>query len=189
MDSDSPLAEVPEARARLFLRYQRMLRAFIRTLVANAQDAEDLLQEVGVIILKSGNQAMDPGEFRRWSRGVARNVMLHYWRSRRRSREVPSDRYVELIDAAYARIESETDLWNARGRALADCLGGLDESSRQLLHQRYVRNLPSEAIGREVGKSAVAVRKTLERVRDALLRCIEARVRAGLGDNAPQSAS
>src|SRR5206468_5650678 len=56
--------EDPPTRTRLFLRYQRMLRAFIRTLVPNPPDAEDLLQEVGMVVLKGGDQPMEEAAFR-----------------------------------------------------------------------------------------------------------------------------
>jgi RNA polymerase sigma-70 factor (ECF subfamily) len=168
-----------EPRTRLFLQYQRMLRAFIRTLIPSVDDAEDLLQEVGLVVLRSGNELMEPQAFRPWARGVAKNLILHHWRARRRSKEVPSERYLELIDAAYARLESETDVWNERARALSDCMSKLGEPSRDLLERRYLRNLRSDVIGRETGRTAAAVRKMLERVRESLQRCIEARVAEG----------
>lgn len=52
-----------EKRSILFLRHQRMVRAFIRSLVPSLADAEDLLQEVGVQVLNQGEEAVDADTF------------------------------------------------------------------------------------------------------------------------------
>ena len=83
----------------------------------------------------------------------------------------------ELVDLAFAEAEAEADDWDERRRALLVCLEKLSAPHRELLAARYVREQGAEAIGAQLGRTAVAVRMTLMRVRDALGRCIEKRVR------------
>jgi RNA polymerase sigma-70 factor (ECF subfamily) len=169
-----------EERSRLFLAHQRSLRAFVRTLVTDPHDAEDLLQEVGVRVLSRDRPAVSAQDFRAWCRGVARNLILHYWRSRHRKRETTTERFADLVAQAYAEAEDldAEEVWAERRRALADCLGKVGPSARELLSQRYFENLTSEAIAARARLSPVGVRRALMRVREALQRCIEQHVKA-----------
>src|SRR6185503_6070181 len=71
--------------ARLFLKHQDLLRAYIRGLLRDPHAADDLFQEVGVRVLSHAHSPEDPGEFVPWCRGIARNMLLHHWRSERRN--------------------------------------------------------------------------------------------------------
>jgi RNA polymerase sigma-70 factor (ECF subfamily) len=170
-----------EKRSILFLRHQRMVRAFIRSLVPSLADAEDLLQEVGVQVLNQGEDAMDPQIFPAWCRGVARNVVLHHWRSRYRSRETPREEYIDLVERIYAQTDGDVESWNERHVALMECVQKLDPADRDLLALRYAEDLTSDAIAERQSRSAAAVRKTLERLREGLRRCIERRLEIAHG--------
>ena len=54
--------------------------------------------------------------FPAWCRGVARNLVLHYWRARQRSKEVPSDRYLELVERSQGELNAGGDY----GKAVID---------------------------------------------------------------------
>jgi RNA polymerase sigma-70 factor (ECF subfamily) len=168
-----------DPRARLYVSHQRMLRAYVLALVRNVSDADDLLQEVAVQILTAREPEVDPGRFPAWSRGVARNVVLHHWRSRQRAREAPSERYLLLVERAYAEAEPEHEAWSARQRALAACLERMGDRERELLSLRYVDELSSEALADRTRRSPSGVRMALLRLRERLLRCVEERLAPG----------
>ncbi len=172
---DASLAQ----RSRLFLRQQPMLLGFIRSFVYHPQDAEDLLQEVGVVVLTRRETPLSPAEFGPWCRGVARNLILHYRRSHARSRVTVSDALARAVEHAWTEADEERDEWERRRNALAECLGGVDGRSAELLTLRYVDGLTSDAIGERLRLSAAAVRMTLMRVRRALQRCLEQRLAPG----------
>jgi RNA polymerase sigma-70 factor (ECF subfamily) len=165
-----------DGRARLYVGHQRMLRAYLLALVRNGADADDLLQEVAVQILSAREPETDPARFGAWSRGVARNVVLHHWRSRQRSREAPSEQYLALVERAYAEADSVNEAWSTRHRALATCLERLGPGERELLALRYVEDLSSEVVAARTRRSPSGVRMALLRLRERLLRCVEQRL-------------
>lgn len=161
---------------RLFMSYQRTLREFILSLVPDPNDADDILQEVSVVVLAKSEPPEDLGKFPGWCRGVARNVALHHWRDRRKTMTPPSTRFLEAVELAYQEGDAREDEMNLRRRALQECLKKLPESSRNLLELRYVRRAPSGEVARTLGQSAAAVRMSLMRVRQALGACIQGRM-------------
>lgn len=165
-----------EQVVRLFLRHQPVLRAFIYSLVRHPSDTDDLLQDLGVFVLGRADEApVEPTEFIPWCRAVARNRVMHHWRSHRRFQDVPSERLIELVERAYAETAPAPELVSARQRALAGCMEQLEASMKTMLRLRYVEGLTSEEIGRRMNRSAAAVRMALMRVRDLLTRCLDRR--------------
>jgi len=164
-----------EETVRLFMKHQRMLREFILSLVPDSNDADDILQEVSVVVLAKSDPPQDFQKFPAWCRGVARNVLLHHWRTKRKTL-TPSPRFLEAVEMAYQEGDAREDEMNLRRRALEECLKRLPESSRSLLEMRYVRQVPSQEIARTLGRSATGVRMALVRVRQALGSCIQGRL-------------
>jgi RNA polymerase sigma-70 factor (ECF subfamily) len=162
-----------EEIVRLFMRHQRMVREFILSLVPDSNDADDLLQEVSVVVLAKSEPPRDLRKFPEWCRGVARNVVLHHWRRRKKTMTTPGARFLESVEIAYQEGDADEEVMNLRRRALEECLKQLPESSRTLLDLRYVRQAPSQEIARTLKSSAAGVRMTLMRIREALTRCIQ----------------
>jgi RNA polymerase sigma-70 factor (ECF subfamily) len=165
-----------EEVVRLFMKHQRMLREFILTLIPDPNDADDILQEVSVIVLAKSEPPRDLQKFPEWCRGVARNVMLHHWRRQKKTMTPPSARFMESVEIAYQEGDAREDEMILRRKALEECLKRLPESSRTLLELRYVRQAPSQEIARTQGSSPAGVRMTLLRIRQALNSCIQGRL-------------
>jgi RNA polymerase sigma-70 factor (ECF subfamily) len=178
MNAPPEVREQPprELRSRLFIRHQNMLRSYIWSLVGHRQDADDLLQEVGVLVLAEKDEPVDPGAFPAWCRKVAHNFVLHYWRSRRRAKEMPSERYFEIVELAFQATDAEEEIWAARRRAMAACIEQLTAEDRELLSWRYGQELDSEAIAQRRRRTASAIRMAFQRIRRLLLRCIDLRL-------------
>lgn len=96
--------------------YTPRLRAYIRTQVANSDDAEDILQEVFYQLAKT--TAGNAGAIEKvsaWLYRVARNAILNFWRKRRESPLLisePSDDEAacgNLSDILFCPANSEPD--------------------------------------------------------------------------------
>jgi RNA polymerase sigma-70 factor (ECF subfamily) len=162
-----------ESLSRLFLQHRFMLMSYLRALVRDPHAAEDLFQEVGLRVMHSEGVPTEPAQFAAWCRGVARNLVLHYWRSKRRSRLEVSERLLDALELAYRQVEPASDLASRRAAALGDCLGQLPPRTRDLVRRRYFENQTSAEIAKALRRSAAAVRKMLERVRTELEECIQ----------------
>lgn len=161
-----------------------MLLSFIHALVRDGNDAEDIFQEVGVLVLKDGSKApRDSRLFAAWCRGVARNLVLHHWRSKQRSKVVANEQLLDVLELAYQEAKPEELLAQQRSAALADCLRELADRPREVIDMRYFQRLTSEEIGQQLDRTAAAVRKMLARIRAQLEQCIEQRLaHGGVGD-------
>src|SRR5262245_6793633 len=94
------------------------------------EDASDLLQEVGVVVLASNEAPTEAREFVSWCRGIAHNLALHHWRAARKHNHV----FTELdssSDSAETQVTAIEEVLADR-QSLAMCIRGLDQPSRQL---------------------------------------------------------
>lgn len=154
--------------------HQVAIVAYARAITADLGQAEDVYQEVGVIL------AEDPGripavdaEIWPWLREVTRRKALEVRRRSRRGVHL-SEQVVAVLDDAFAAPAQDTlaDLREAMGR----CLEGLDGDARRIVQGRYAEDRECEAIAAQVGRSVQAVYAVLKRARLALQRCVERRL-------------
>ncbi len=168
-----------ESLSRLFLQHRHLLLSYIHALVRDSNDAEDIFQEVGVRVMKKEQAPTDSREFAAWCRGIARNLVLHHWRSKQRNPVVANERLLDMLELAYQEAEPAEELSKQRSIALADCLRLLPDHSRDVINMRYFEGLTSVEIGERLERSSAAVRKVLSRVRAQLEECIESRLALG----------
>jgi RNA polymerase sigma-70 factor (ECF subfamily) len=157
---------------RRFLQQRQPLLAFLHGLVRNADVAEELLQEVWLRLAEAVEKQTEILDVGKWCRGVARNLVLHHFRSRRIS-VVADSRLVELADLAFEEAEETSE--QLRQQWLLDCIGTLPEHSQSLVRMKYGEGLKAAAIAKRQGRSEEAVLKALSRVRQLLEQCVEGR--------------
>ncbi|HMF44522.1 MAG TPA: sigma-70 family RNA polymerase sigma factor [Polyangia bacterium] len=148
------------------VRCRRELARYARSLMPTPEDASDLLQEVGVVVLASNEAPTDAREFISWCRGIAHNLALHHWRAARRRNDALTG-LGSAYDSGETPVTSlETIL--ADRESLAMCLQSLDEPSRQLLKLKYIDGKTSTEIAQILGQSPEAVRMRIMRLREAI---------------------
>ncbi|MBV8882259.1 MAG: sigma-70 family RNA polymerase sigma factor [Planctomycetaceae bacterium] len=160
---------------KLFLRHQDGVRAFLGSVVRDRAAAEDLFQDVSLILWKSFGAYDASRPFAAWARGIALKKVLQ---GREKSRRVPlafSPQTLEAVLDAYDRTEAEAP----DPSDLRDCISKLPPRSQSLLALRYERSLKLGEIAKEVGSTLDAVHKLLSRIRDNLQECLQRRLQAG----------
>jgi RNA polymerase sigma-70 factor (ECF subfamily) len=162
-----------EQLAAMWAASQSTVSAFIRTLVPDYQQADEVLQRVAVTLVRKYEQYDPSRSFAAWAIGVAKFEVLYYRRERATDRHQFGDDIVEQIASRYEILAEESDPLRD---ALKTCLEGLEGRSRQVLDLRYKRGLSSAEVATEMELSSGAVRMLLCRVRDSLRRCIERRM-------------
>lgn len=164
-------------RDRLIREFQRdryLLLGYLRALVGDPSVAEDLFQDVSVIVLQKIDQFQEGRDLQAWCRGIARNLVLRHRQDAARLRTFADDRIVDLVDAAFAE-NTEPELWDPRRNELRRCLGSLAAPSRELVQLRYESGLSLRAIAARLSRTEVAVQVALSRVRKWLADCIARR--------------
>lgn len=156
---------------RLFVNNETALRAFVRSMVPTVADANDVMQEVAVVLWEKFGQLASSDDFRRWAFGVAKFKVLSWRRDQARDRHVFGTAAIELIatDAAV-----KTDHLEAQREALRTCLEKLPADQRQFVDSAYAPGARIEALARQLGRTPMAVYKQLHRIRMSLVECTQA---------------
>ena len=164
--------------------HQTEIWRYLRYLGAQAELAEDLLQETFLVWLDSKDtdedvKSMTPGRLRAWLRGVARNLYLKGLRKARRLPvlDIESPAGQAAVEQVWLRGAGE-DGGEIYLSALEHCLQKLDERERQALHARYGESASREHIGASLGLGDSGVKSLLRRARARLRYCIQKKVGA-----------
>lgn len=162
-----------EQLAVYWTRAQPTVAAFITSMVVDFNDAEDVLQQTAVALVRKFEDYDPQRPFVAWAIGMARNEVLKHRRSRAMQRELLSDDLLGQLAATHEEMADELD---AMRRVLGKCLEAVDGQPRQALDLRYEEDLKPAAIADRLGLAAGTVRVMLHRVRAALRECIERRL-------------
>jgi RNA polymerase sigma-70 factor, ECF subfamily len=180
-DAKSPAPVNPDDKAarsdktmrvqQLFVKHQLGLRAFILSLEPNFTDAEDLLQEVFLVITRKANDFEEGTNFFAWACTIARFKLLELLRRRARSQDLSE----EVVEALCA-VDPEEHFEDNRLAALQFCLEQLAPKARQMMYLRYYGEHSPAEIARLVSWTPNAVRVALSRARTVLQDCLQRRV-------------
>jgi RNA polymerase sigma-70 factor (ECF subfamily) len=159
-----------ERFAQLLATCQRRVFLYILSLVQNAADAEEILQETNLVLWRKFDE-FEPGTaFDRWACRIAYYEVLKH-----REKKSPGERLFsgEFIASLATEAEQSGELADARRDALLRCLGKLSERDRRLVTERYRERATTRSVAAALGRSVQGARKSLHRIRMALLACIE----------------
>ena len=160
-----------DAFARLFAKHDRWLYAYLVTLLANPAHAEEVFQEVCVVLWRSYDQFELGTDFVKWASVIAHNQVRRFRRESKRVGFQLSDAACDLLAADAAR---GADLFDFRRDALRQCMGKLPVSDRQLVQQCYSDASGSfKTIAENLGRPVNTVYKALNRIRRNLHQCID----------------
>jgi len=161
----------PDRVAHLVQRHQRALFAYLGSLGCGDAQAEDLVQDAFVVLLKGAFVERDEASTRAWLRTAVRSRYLDHLR---RANRAPSQDLDE-VDAAWRQFDGDDGGASYR-KALRTCLTSLEERERRALELRYGEARERSAIAEAVGLSVGGVKALLSRARARLKTCIERRL-------------
>jgi RNA polymerase sigma-70 factor (ECF subfamily) len=154
---------------RLFMAHEAALRGFLRSLLFSHEEVRDVLQNTAVVLWRKYEPGMSPDAFVRWAFGVARMETLVFRRDRARDRHVFSEDVQELLEQAAAARPAPPD---DRRDALDACLQKLSPDNLRLVMASYAPDARIDKVAQSIGRTAMAVYKSLHRIRIALAECI-----------------
>jgi RNA polymerase sigma-70 factor, ECF subfamily len=155
---------------RLYSGCESQLRAYLMTLLGNRTDVEDVFQETTVALWRSFDDFNPDTSFMCWAKQIAFHRVLQF-RVQKQRRGVPCSQ--EFLNAVNQTIVSHSDELETRLRALAECVAKLAESDRKLVAMRYESNCTIKEVAAQIGRPANTLYKALERIRHALVLCME----------------
>jgi RNA polymerase sigma-70 factor, ECF subfamily len=166
-------AERAERFAILWAEALPALSAFVRSVVPDFQQAEEILQRIAVTLVRKFDQYDAARSFGAWAIGFAKYEVLYYRRERATDKHLFDDELVERIAVGYQRFAVDADPYR---EALEHCLDRVDGRSRQAVELRYAHAMDYESVSRKLKLSPGATRMLLCRIRQKLRDCVEQRL-------------
>ena len=143
----------------LYSRYADDVQRFVRSIVRNHHDAEDVTHEVFAKLIKAIQKYEErEAPFAAWILRVARNAGLDHLRSKR---QIPVEE-VRITDEGREQTSFEYS------RALKSALADLPESQREVLVLRHIGGLSPNEIAERLGKTEASIQGLHHRGRAAL---------------------
>ena len=161
----------------LFTQYERHIRAFVRSTGLDWAAVDDVVQTVSLVMWRKWDQFDPETEFMNWARVIARFEVLKFRRTMGRDRHVFHGDLMKLL--ADASEEGEEKVSSEQYLVcLQACLDQLPARSRELIRASYQGDKSIKEVAADLGKSATALYKALDRIRTQLQDCIEGRLNA-----------
>jgi RNA polymerase sigma-70 factor (ECF subfamily) len=163
----------------LFARHERAVRGVIRSMLPSSQDADEVMQEVGLACWHkfSDFHAGDAhNAFFRWACVIARFEVLKYRRKCARDRLVLSDEIIQLLSA---EAEDRSLVAERERQALEDCLSGLPPADQRLLLSVHTRGDSVAELARQLGQNARRLYRRVNTLRDLLGECVRRKLTEG----------
>lgn len=160
---------------KLLIENRTRLFAFIFTAVRDHHAAEEILQNVAVVVCDKADQYQSGTSFQAWSREIARRQVLQYFRESKRGPSVLAPADLDYLTRAFDEVEKDGRM-EERVQALRFCLENSPNFTRELFRFRYEEQLSLEKMADRLGLKSESVRKALYRGRIALRNCIKRRL-------------
>lgn len=154
---------------KLYVPMQLSLRSFVAAHVIGFHKAEDVFQEISLVLWNQFDRYDPTRSFEAWAYGVAWNLVMKARRTAARDKHVFSD---ELAEGLTQRFIATADAASGRGEYLQECMRKLPEDSKAVLAMKYTERRRIDDMASLLGRTENAVRMLLFRIRSALEKCI-----------------
>ncbi len=154
---------------RAFTAHEPAIRAHVRRLVPSRADADDIIQEVSVVLWEKFESFREDGDFRSWAFAIARFEVLAWLRDRGRDRLVLDEEVASKISQETTTEEPRLALQRS---ALEDCMNKVPDDQRALLMQAYQPGANIQQVAQQSGRTVAGFYQWLHRMRRLLLDCI-----------------
>jgi RNA polymerase sigma-70 factor, ECF subfamily len=152
----------------LFMRNQKRIYGFIASMVPNAVDSDDLMQETMMVMWHHFDDFQLGTDFAAWGMAIARRKIMKY-RTSRMGKLMFSEEAVQNIMECDKNLGSKT---NDYMTALQQCLNKLEARDRQVIRMRYEEETSTRKMADVIGTTMDNVYKILSRIHLLLGRCV-----------------
>ena len=162
-----------EELLQLITRYQRPLLHYIGRQVPRDSDAEDVLQEVNLVIWRRAGEYEHGTDFGSWVFKIASFQIMAYRQKLVRNRLQFSDELLAQI--AHNEFPSIRAI-DLRREALQHCLEKLEKGDLELVRLRYECGDDVASLAGMLGRSAKAIYRSLAKIHGLLMNCVQHRL-------------
>jgi RNA polymerase sigma-70 factor len=158
-----------------------MLTSYLRGALGISTAVDDIFQETMLVAWRRLSEYDKSRPFGPWLRGIARNLLLEYFRKRKAAPLAADPDSLDEVDRHYEGFMKPGDIYGERAERLATCVERLPESLRSVIDLAYVRGMMLTEIAQSLGVNEEAVKKRVQRARLMLAQCIQGGTPEGSG--------
>lgn len=155
----------------LFVRHQSALKAFVLGLLPNFAEADDVMQEVFLVVTRKAADFQPESSFLSWARTIARYEVMTS--RRRKARTMIKAEVLEALQAACPEDFASDRKLNA----LARCMAQLAPRAREIIQLRYQHEHGPGEIAQMLARSVNSINVALAKARIALRECVDHQLR------------
>lgn len=149
------------------------LLAFLRVMLGNNADAEDVLQRASMTIWRKFGEFNPTKDFFAWASSFAFYEAKNFQRISARSRLHFDDKLMERL--AEERVR-DLDHREARLAAMDRCIEELDDAGRELVREFYLHDTALSALAERLGRAPQTLYNKLNTLRRLLADCMKRRL-------------
>ncbi|AQQ08270.1 RNA polymerase sigma factor [Sedimentisphaera cyanobacteriorum] len=153
----------------LWTRAQSVVAGFISTLVPDFQDADDILQNVAVILVSKFDEYDRSRSFTTWAVGIARNEILRYYEKGKGREKCLSQEAIDQLGKAYC--EENENISNLKSE-LKRCVSKLRGKWKLVVELHYYSGFAPARIAQKLGMTTNSIYVLMHRIRLALKDCV-----------------
>jgi RNA polymerase sigma-70 factor (ECF subfamily) len=166
--SDRFSQERLDAFVGVYLPCEQRIQSYVASLVPNRADADDIMQEVCIVLWEKFETFTPGSDFASWACRIAFLKILNHRRKQPRSVGL-SEEVLDRLNHQFLGMGAEID---AEQKALGPCLDELTPHQRELLHRRHSPQSTLQLTAEQFGVSVVTLRKRLKTIYSQLMACI-----------------
>jgi RNA polymerase sigma-70 factor (ECF subfamily) len=160
----------------LYSAHSRRVYTYLLTLLPSRGDAEEVFQDVSVVMWEKFDEFERGSNFAAWACKVAQFKARKFQERSVRRVRLFSDAMVELLEA---EMQASDESINTEYAALAECFARLSPSDREMIQRRYRAKGEPKRLADELGWPVKKVYGELRRIRRALVACVSQRLALG----------
>lgn len=157
---------------RLLTTNQKRIYGFIYAMMLNPSASEDIMQETNLFMWEHFDDFRPGTNFSAWGIGIARNLVLRYYRNQKRDMLIFDSRTIENLIGQSDVFESQDD----QIEALRRCVKNLQLKDQELLKMRYVHGVHINEIAKKINRTTSHLYRMMARIHYSLLKCIKIQI-------------
>jgi RNA polymerase sigma-70 factor (ECF subfamily) len=166
----------------LVVRHRRMIQAYAYVIVRDHHLAEDIYQDVAVVVAKREDALPPDDQIVPWLKEVTRRKSLETLRKSKRMPPTLSEDMLALLAERFEPQSAQEEakrLRELRSELIRKCVDKLTGTAGKVVRIRYGSETATscEQIARLLGRSVKAVYNVMGRARLALAKCVEQEMR------------
>lgn len=154
---------------KLYLANERRIYGFVRALVPNWSDIDDIIQETAAILWSKFDHFEKGTDFSAWALKIARYQILNYYKTQRKNKLYFSEEMIEVLAEKSLTKNPNID---ERLSILKKCLQKLKSYELSLIQMRYEPGSSTKRVAEQTGKELHFLYRLFNKIHAKLLLCI-----------------